>query len=111
MFTSKISQETTNKINQELLTGSKMSKISTSLGVDYQNIWYQRQKLVKAGALKPLHAKKTATKRKVAMTKNQNITTSIAAPHRFRLTVNGTSIDINNAKEVAVSPHAVDIKY
>lgn len=115
MFTSKVDKNTQQEVSKLLVTGEKLSDVAKVSGLTYAQVSYLRKKLVSAGALQPLY--RTARKRRATRhirtneATNETIINPSSTNQAFKLTVNGTTLDLNNVKSVYVSPGVVDIKY
>lgn len=116
MFVSKLDKKTLQEVNALLISGTSLKDVTELSGLSYPNVCYLRKKLVKAGVLQPLY--KTTRKRTRVRTKTQTRTKRVSTPivtnkstYSMKLVVNGTPVDIHDAKSVNVSPVGIDIKY
>lgn len=115
MFTTTVDKKTLHEVNSLLISGTSLKDTSELTGLGYQKVQYLRAKLVKAGALQPLH-KVTRKKRSTGLNRTQRVSTlNTQTPSStfdgIKLVINGTELNIYNAKSVDVSTGLVDIKY
>lgn len=115
MFTTTVDKKTLGEVNALLISGTSLKETSALSGLNYQKVQYLRNKLVKAGALQPLH-KVTKKRRSTRLNRTQRVSTLITETQSpsydgIRLVINGTHLNIRNAKSVDISTGLVDIKY
>lgn len=115
MFTTSVDKKTLGEVNALLISGTSLKETVELSGLDYQKVQYLRSKLVKAGALQPLH-KVTKKRRNTRLNRTQRVSTlntetQSPAFDGIKLVINGTELNIRNAKSVDVSTGLVDIKY
>lgn len=115
MFASTIDKKTLNDVNALLISGTSLKETSELCDINYQKVHYLRSKLVKAGALQPLN---TVTKKKHRshFKKVQKISaippqTQLINYNGIKLVINGTALNIRDAKSVDISTGLIDIKY
>lgn len=115
MFTTTVDKKTLGEVNALLISGTSLKETAELSGLDYTKVHYLRSKLVKAGALQPLHSsrKKRATRnnrlQKQAVTQVNNV--SNQAENGIKLVINGIKLNIRNVKAVDVAAGHVDIQY
>lgn len=119
MFTTSVDKKTLGETNGLLISGASLKDTAELTGLSYAKVSYLRKKLVKAGALQPLYktTRKTRTTRKVRTQKTNSIVNNRVGNQPssnfdgIKLVINGTELNIRNAKSVDVSTGLVDIKY
>lgn len=115
MFTTSVDKKTLGEVNALLISGTSLKETSELSGLGYHKVQYLRNKLVKAGALQPLH-KVTKKRRSTRLNRTQRVSTLNSETQSptfdgIKLVINGTELNIRNAKSVDVSTGLVDIKY
>lgn len=115
MFTSSVDKKTLGEVNALLIKGTSLKETVQRSGLAYEKVHYLRSKLVKAGALQPLH-KTTKKRRNTRLNRTQRVSTlNTETPSTnydgIKLVINGTQLNIRNAKSVDVYAGLVDIKY
>ena len=115
MFATTVDKKTLGEVNSLLISGSSLKETAELSGLDYTKVQYLRSKLVKVGALQPLH-KMTKKKRSTRLNRTQRVSTLITETQSpsfdgINLVINGTRLNIRDAKSVDVSTGLVDIKY
>lgn len=117
MFTSTVDKKTLGEVNALLISGTSLKETSELSGLNYQRVQYLRNKLVKAGALQPLHVHKVTRKKRTSrLNRTQRVSTLNTETQStnydgIKLVINGTQLNIRNAKSVDVYTDLVDIKY
>jgi hypothetical protein len=119
MFTTSVDKKTLGETNGLLISGASLKDTAELTGLTYAKVSYLRKKLVKAGALQPLYktTRKARTSRKIRTEKTSVLGNSrtVNQPQSnfdgIKLVINGTELNIRNAKSVDVSTGLVDIKY
>lgn len=115
MFTSSVDKKTLGETNGLLISGTSLKDTAELTGLSYAKVSYLRKKLVKAGALQPLY-KTTRKKRNTRINRIQKVSTLNTETQSpsfdgIKLVINGTYLNIRDAKSVDVSTGLVDIKY
>lgn len=115
MFTTTVDKKTLGEVNSLLIGGASLKETAELSGLGYQKVQYLRAKLVKAGALQPLH-KVTRKRRNTRLNRIQRVSTLNTETQSpsfdgIKLVINGTYLNIRDAKSVDVSTGLVDIKY
>lgn len=115
MFTTTLDKKTLGEVNALLISGTSLKETAELSGLQYHRVQYLRHKLVKAGALQPLHKvmKKRRNNRpeRTQRVSTLNTVTQSANFDGIKLVINGTQLNIRDAKSVDVSTGLVDIKY
>lgn len=116
MFTTTLDKKTLGETNALLISGASLKETAELTGLSYQKTQYLRTKLVKAGALQPLHKmtkKRRSTPRvnRIQRVSTLNTETQSTNFDGIKLVINGTQLNIRDAKSVDVSTGLVDIKY
>lgn len=115
MFATSVDKKTLGEVNALLISGTSLKETAELSGLMYHKVQYLRNKLVKAGALQPLH-KITKKRRSTRLNRTQRVSTLITETQSsnfdgIKLVINGTQLNIRDAKSVDVSTGLVDIKY
>lgn len=116
MFTTTVDKKTLGEVNSLLIGGASLKETAELSGLGYQKVQYLRAKLVRAGALQPLHKVTRKRRNTTRVNRTQRVSTlntETQSPNfdGIKLVINGTQLNIRDAKSVDVSTGLVDIKY
>lgn len=122
----KLDPQMVSTVNAQLLNNKTIAEVAQDTNLDYFTVQRMRYKLVNAGVLKPLYK---TTKKKRSRHTSTNLTSVANRKTRvstldnnnqsatqqsnvLRMVINGTELNIQNAKSVNIlDDGAVDIKY